>query len=154
MLIRCCKADYRTHEQHKDDAVNRREIGERITAAIAMDIERPTEALLAEYRGFQLLLPAGMVYNSPRLIIRGKHDYRIDLSLSAGALSVMASVDHVLNGFKQRAAEVAQIMKDRTDELNNAREELAREDDLDQQIEAMRAKLAQLDKDLGVTDND
>lgn len=154
MLIRCCKADYRTHEKHRDDPVNRRQIGELITAAIAMDMDRPEEEFLTEYRGFKLLLPAGMVYNNPRLIIRGAFDWRTDLDITATGLGAMAVVDHVLNSFKVRAAELLARQHDLMRELEDAEKELAREDNLEEEIERTRETLARLDKDLGVSDND
>ena len=154
MLIKCCKQDYRTHEQHRQDAVNRRAIGEQITAAIALDIDRPEDELVAEYRGFRLVLPARMVYNNPRLIVRGSFDWRTDLDVSASALGVMAVVDHVLNSFGVRAQELRNRLHELTSELEDARAELARTDNLEEEIEATREALAKLDKELGVTDND
>ena len=154
LLIKCCKADYRTHEQHRQDAANRRQIGELITAAIALDIDRPEEELIAEYRGFGLLLPSRMVYNNPRIIIRGAYDWRTDLDITASALGVMATIDHVLNSFMTRAAELKNRQNDLVAELENAQKELERKDNLDEEIDALRAKLAEIDKQLGVNKDD
>ena len=150
MLSKCCKADYRTYSQHQSDPVNRRQIGEIITAAIALDVDRPEEELLAEYKGFGLLLPQRMVYNNPRLIIRGSFDWRTDIDITASALSVMATVDHVLNSFTQRGIELKQRMADLVAELEDAQKELDRQDNLEEEIDKTRERLNDIDKQLGV----
>ena len=154
LLIKCCKADNRTYEAHKTDNVSRRQVGEIITAAIALDIDRPEEEVLAEYRGFRLVLPQRMVYNNPRLIVRGSFDWRTDIDFAATALGVMAAVDRVLNGFGARAAELKNRQQDLTNELNDAQKELAREDNLEEEIDKTRLRLAELDKKLGVNDDE
>ena len=154
LLIKCCKADHRTYEAHKGDVVNRRQVGEIITAAIALDVDRPEEEVLTEYRGFQLVLPPRMVYNNPRLIVRGSFDWRTDIDFAASSLGVMAAVDRVLNGFGARALELKGRQQDLTNELNDAQKELARVDNLEEEIEKTRERLAQLDKELGVNEDE
>ncbi|MBQ4443385.1 MAG: DEAD/DEAH box helicase family protein [Clostridia bacterium] len=154
LLIKCCKADNRTYEAHKADQVNRRQIGEIITAAIALDVDRPEEELLAEYRGFKLVIPQRMVYNNPRLIVRGSFDWRTDLDIAGSALSAMAAVDRILNGFGVRAAELKNRLNDLSAELEDAQKELSRVDNLEEEIEKTRETLAKLDKELGVNDDE
>ena len=129
-------------------------MGEIITAAIALDVDRPEEEVLTEYRGFQLVLPPRMVYNNPRLIVRGSFDWRTDIDFAASSLGVMAAVDRVLNGFGARALELKGRQQDLTNELNDAQKELARVDNLEEEIEKTRERLAQLDKELGVNEDE
>jgi hypothetical protein len=153
LLIKCCKADNRTFEAHRSDPVNRRQIGEQIVASLALDIDCPEEQVIGEYKGFLLVIPKYMVYNNPKLIIRGSFDWHIDVDIVSTAQGVMAAVDRVLNGFSARAMEIKNTQNDLLREIEDAQAELAREDNLEEEIEKARAHLDKLDQELGVNED-
>lgn len=152
-LKNCCRKDHATFGRHKDEPAPRRALGEAVLAAYAMDIERPMEEGIAIYRGFQIVIPPHPVYTHPVLVVRGSHDWRVDID-TFSPIGVATKVDNVIENFTDRAQKLAVRIRELETEMQAAQAELEQEDNLDDEINSLREQLSLLDRLLGVNKDD
>lgn len=146
--LACCRKDNALYNRHRGDLVSRRAIGETILARLNTEVECTEDEVLETYKGFALVLPKGVVLQTPVLVVRGSHDWRTDIDRSA--IAIINKVDAIIEHFAERGEKLSKRIKSDTWELEEAETELAAQDNLDEQIAQTRAQLENLDAALGV----
>lgn len=153
-LITRAKQDYRHIKNDTSEYTNeeRREIRESIDLVIKSNAYKMVETEILTYRGFKVVAPTGMIPLSPYvwLIRRGK--YIIELADSE--LGNLVRIDNFIDSFKKHISKLIKGLDTLTGRKEYIEQVLAAPDPYSDKIEELQARLARIDKRLGVDKND
>lgn len=127
----------------------RRAFRERLEIALRSNTLASEERELFEYRGFMLVLGAGMKADEPFIWLKREGKYHLELG--EASLGYLPRINNFLDSFKkhlERLEEGYEALINRRRDIEIA---LSERDEYSQRIEELKAELQQLDKKLGVT---
>ena len=143
------RADAKNFENNRE-ITDKQLIGQLISKTIAENALNAHEIFIAEIRGFKLYLPANFNKVRPYLVLEGEIRYTVDIVTFAGGAVI--KIENYLTGLKDMAKSISQRIDELEMQLKQACSELNRKDDYVARIAALESKLAELDKELGLTE--
>lgn len=143
------RADAKNFENNRENA-DKQLIGQLISKTIAENALNAHEIFIAEISGFKLYLPANFNKVRPYLVLEGEIRYTVDIVTFAGGAVI--KIENYLAGLKDMAKSISERIDELEMQLKQARSELNRKDDYVTRIAALESKLAELDKELGLTE--
>ncbi len=155
LLIGKCREDIKylsrqpeTSGDKKTIAEQRRILRTQIYEAVSGNILETKERVLFPYRGFDIILPAGMTKEKPYIFLKRHGKYYLELG--DAEVGMLIRIDNFLQNLPAHLDKLeAELSKLEQREVQ-IREELGKEESYTDKIEAYRKKLAALDKKLGV----
>lgn len=128
--------------------LERKDLRDRLEAAILDNALQTKETELFEYQGFKVVLPAGMSLSKPFVWLYGSGKYYLELG--ASPIGYLIRIDNFLNEFDKYIED----QKGKLDKLIMVQEsieaELSERDIYSDKIEELTNKLQKLDNELGV----
>jgi len=129
-----------------DDGHERRAIREQISRAVRENILEREEKKLMTYRGFDLILPAHMMGNSPYIIIAGEGRYRVEMGdTEVGNLRRVDNFISNLGGHLEKLEISLEKLKERKKDIEA---ELEKKESYSEQISSCKETIEKMDKKL------
>ena len=126
-----------TNKEKKEDAERRKIIRDKIAAALIDNTMEPSERVLMNYRGFDVVLPANMISNNPHVYLVREGRYHVEFGDSGtGNLIRIDNTIDTLSSYLEKQSSLEA--------------ELAKDNDYSDQIETYRNKVKEIDDKLGV----
>ncbi|MBR6825996.1 MAG: DEAD/DEAH box helicase family protein [Oscillospiraceae bacterium] len=149
-LAESCREDmeFFLTQEEKLKREQRRELRQRLYEAVRGNVLERTERLLAEYRGFRILLPNNMLQEKPFVWLQRKGRYLVELG--EVEISYLSRVDHVLEALPRHLEKLTGIAEDLERRLSNIQAELKKNENYGDRLQQCRQELRQIDKELGV----
>ena len=113
-------------------------------------VKRMDERALFDYRGFMIVLPAGMDADHPYLCLVREGRYKVDMSDKETGMLIR--IDNFLDKMDEYVARVQREKELLEQELAEIEIELSEADSYADMIEECAEKLDKLDEELGVKD--
>lgn len=136
----------------KTDQKNRKLLRESIHRAVMENILQPQEKALAQYRGFELCLPAHAIREKPYIWL--KREGRYYLELGDAETGILRRIDHYLEGLPQHLEKLRNNLVRLEHRERDLQKQLSKGGDFAGAIEQCRRKLRAIDKKLGVIQNE
>lgn len=136
----------------RDDAEQRRLLREYIGAAVRAHGWAADEKKLIEYRGFDLILPADMIPERPYVWLQRSGRHYVELGEADAG--ILKRLDKALEGLADDAERQKKILYEMTAREADIRYELAKDESFAEQIDEWRKKIAEIDKKLGVNEDE
>ena len=111
-------------------------------------VKRVDDRALFDYRGFMIVLPAGMDADHPYLYLVREGRYKVDMSDKETGMLIR--IDNFLDKMDEYVAKVQREKELLEQELKDIEDELAEADSYAEMIEECAEKLDKLDEELGV----
>lgn len=146
-----CMLDRDEYQQAKREYAfdEKRELRAKIFAAVqGYDANTAKETQIAEYQGFQVLLPAYMVKEKPFVWLKRNGKYYVELGDVES--TVLTRIDNRLNTLDELLAKFRENVRSLIVEKAEIEKELEKTTSYADEIETCRQKLAEIDKKLGV----
>ena len=129
-----------------DDGHERRAIREQISRAVRENILERGEKKLMTYRGFDLILPAHMMGDSPYIIIAGEGRYRVEMGdTEVGNLRRVDNFISNLGGHLEKLEISLEKLKERKKDIEA---ELEKKESYSEQISSCKETIEKMDKKL------
>ena len=129
-----------------DDGHERRAIREQISRAVRENILEREEKKLMTYRGFDLILPAHMMGDSPYIIIAGEGRYRVEMGdTEVGNLIRIDNFISNLGGHLEKLEISLEKLKERKKDIEA---ELEKKESYSEQISSCKETIEKMDKKL------
>lgn len=129
-----------------DDGHERRAIREQINRAVRENILEREEKKLMTYRGFDLILPAHMMGDSPYIIIAGEGRYRVEMGdTEVGNLIRIDNFISNLGGHLEKLEISLKKLKERKKDIEA---ELEKKESYSEQISSCKETIEKMDKKL------
>lgn len=129
-----------------DDGHERRAIREQISRAVRENILEREEKKLMTYRGFDLILPAHMMGDSPYIIIAGEGRYRVEMGdTEVGNLRRVDNFISNLGGHLEKLEISLKKLKERKKDIEA---ELEKKESYSEQISSCKETIEKMDKKL------
>lgn len=129
-----------------DDGHERRAIREQINRAVRENILEREEKKLMTYRGFDLILPAHMMGDSPYIIIAGEGRYRVEMGdTEVGNLRRVDNFISNLGGHLEKLEISLEKLKERKKDIEA---ELEKKESYSEQISSCKETIEKMDKKL------
>jgi N12 class adenine-specific DNA methylase len=129
-------------------AARRKALRERLFAAVSDNVLSGKERFLMDYEGFRVLLPANMQKEKPYVWLEGQGRYYVELGDTE--LGGLIRIDNFLEHFPAHIEKLREGLLSLREREAQIRRELAGQEDYGERIEALSAKLRELDEKLGV----
>lgn len=149
-IIRQCELDQQFYAQNRADLdkTQRKAIREMLFAALSQHILMPNEQALMTYQGFQILLPANMDEKKPFIWLQREGRYYVELGDKE--LGVLVRIDHALDTLSERCGKLRENLDTLLARQSAVLRELSKQNDYADCIDACKARLEQIDRELGV----
>jgi hypothetical protein len=121
---------------------------ERLNTSVKENSFMEKERFFDSYRGFDLILPAGMDGVKPYIWISHEGRYRVEMGDTQ--LGNLMRIDHFLEHLNETVEKLKTGLCKLTDREKEVQEELARNETYAEQIETLRSRVESLDEELGV----
>ena len=128
----------------------RKHIRETLSKALQNNNNRSEDRNILNYRGFFIILPAGMDPDHPYLYIVHEGRYRVELSEKDGG--ALIRIDNYLDKLGQRVELIERQLELLHKEQQEIEIELMSDDNYSDQIDAVTSILNSIDEELGVND--
>ena len=128
-----------------------RQLGKVIMDGLKENDYETTERVVAEYQGFKIILPAGMMSSDPFVYVERNGRYKLNYRMTD--IGIMLRLNHLLDGLSERLDELELAKARLEDKLLGLEAEMSREENYGDQIMLLKEKLARLDRKLGVKAN-
>ncbi len=139
-------------DAENDEKRRRREertaLAARLYLALREHALSPDEEFFEEYRGFRILLPANMDEHRPFVRLAREGKYFVDLGTAEGG--ILHKIDAFLDGLDEHLAKLRTSLRSLKARRDGIKEELTKDNDYAARIDELTAKLAKIDKKLGV----
>lgn len=131
-------------------AEHRRFLREYLAENLYSYVMRPKDMSLFDYRGFMIVLPAGMDVNQPYLSLVREGRYRVDMSDKESGILIRIDnfLDRLPDEYVARVRREKEVLEQ---ELSEIEIELTKTNDYADRIDECASRLEQLDEVLGVT---
>lgn len=145
-----CKADilYYRENSREYDKIERKEIRKIISNALCEHVLMPHEKTIANYQGFDVILPKNMIAEKPYLWLQKNGRYYVEMGDTEKG--VLIRVDNVLEGLEAHLSKLGESLTELYSKQESINKELSKKEDYATKIEETKAKLARIDKQLGV----
>lgn len=151
-LVGKCLADIRHYRAQKMsfDKEERKENRERLAEAIREHIASKCEdeKVAMCYQGFEIVLPANMDSEKPYLWIRNEGKYYVELGESG--MGAIIRVDNYLEKLSEHHQKMLSTLEALRARKSALAEEIEKNENYTERIEALKRKLEEIDKKLGV----
>ena len=128
----------------------RKEIREYLGYCLYDYVMKPKDEALMDYRGFTIVLPAGMDEKHPYLCLVREGRYRVDMSDKETGLLIR--IDNYLDRFDEQVEKVRRQKEILEQELHETEAELSKAESYADMIEEYTARLNEIDDELGVNE--
>jgi hypothetical protein len=145
-----CKADilYYRENSREYDKIERKEIRKIISNALCEHVLMPHEKTIVNYQGFDVILPKNMIVEKPYLWLQKNGRYYVEMGDTEKG--VLIRVDNVLEGLEAHLSKLGESLTELYSKQESIKKELSKKEDYATKIEETNAKLARIDKQLGV----
>lgn len=160
-LIEKCKADISSYEQWKannpepltakdkrEDGEARKKVRECLDNELRNHIISREEKVLMEYRGFQIILPSNMISEKPYVWVVGSGKYAVEMG--DNEIGNLVRIDNFIDGLTSHLEKLEKRLYDLEERTTSLELEISKEFPFDDKIEDFKAKLEEIDKQLGV----
>ena len=132
------------------DKEERKENRERLAEAIREHIASKCEddKVAMRYQGFEIVLPANMDSEKPYLWIRNEGKYYVELGESG--MGAIIRVDNYLEKLSEHHQKMLSTLEALRARKSALAEEIEKNENYTERIEALKRKLEEIDKKLGV----
>ena len=113
-------------------------------------VMKPADQALVDYRGFTIVLPAGMEEKHPYLCLVREGRYRVDMSDKE--IGILIRIDNYLDRLEEHADVIRRQKELLEQELRETEAELGKSENYADLIEEYTAKLDEIDRQLGVNE--
>lgn len=131
-----------------EEAKKRKALREFIFRAVNENIMRTKEKALTAYRGFEIILPANMTPQKPYVWLKKCGAYYVELGDTD--VGNLIRIDHTLDSLPNRLDDLKNALEKLKKTETDMKKELAKNESYTEQIETYKAKVAELDRELGV----
>lgn len=148
--IEGCKKDIDFYNANKVK-YNRDELkalGKNILEGLSNNDFEINEREVAEYQGFKIILPAGMLKSHPFVYVERDARYKLEYKITD--IGIMMRLNNLLDGLDEHLKELETIKAKLEDKLSGLQIELEKEDPYSERIYTLQQKLKRIDKELGV----
>lgn len=139
-----------TNKEKKEDAERRKIIRDKIAAALIDNTMEPSERVLMNYRGFDVVLPANMISNNPHVYLVREGRYHVEFGDSG--TGNLIRIDNTIDTLSSYLEKLKQGLEKFLIKQSSLEAELAKDNDYSDQIETYRNKVKELDEKLGVNE--
>jgi hypothetical protein len=108
----------------------------------------PHEKTIVNYQGFDVILPKNMIAEKPYLWLQKNGRYYVEMGDTEKG--VLIRVDNVLEGLEAHLSKLGESLTELYSKQESIKKELSKKEDYATKIEETKAKLARIDKQLGV----
>ena len=149
-IIKRAKDDYKALKRDSNDYTpeERRELREKIELAIKSNAYKTVETDIAQYRGFNLVAPAGMIPSAPYMWIMRQGRYVLELSDSG--LGNLIRIDNFFDNFKVHVKKLQGELDNLLARMEYIENTINKPDPYSDRIEELQKRLEELDEKLGV----
>ena len=137
-----------TNKEKKEDAERRKIIRDKIAAALIDNTMEPSERVLMNYRGFDVVLPANMISNNPHVYLVREGRYHVEFGDSG--TGNLIRIDNTIDTLSSYLEKLKQGLEKFLVKQSSLEAELAKDNDYSDQIETYRNKVKEIDDKLGV----
>ena len=145
-----CKTDilYYRESSREYDKIERKEIRKNISNALSEHVLMPHEKTVVNYQGFDVILPKNMIAEKPYLWLQKNGRYYVEMG--DAEKGVLVRIDNVLEGLEDHLSKLWESLTELYSKQESIKKELSKKEDYATKIEETKAKLARIDKQLGV----
>ena len=145
-----CKADilYYRENSREYDKIERKEIRKIISNALSEHVLMPREKTVVNYQGFDVILPKNMIAEKPYLWLQKNGRYYVEMGDTEKG--VLIRVDNVFEGLEDHLSKLGKSLTELYSKQESIKKALSKKEDYATKIEETKAKLARIDKQLGV----
>ena len=129
----------------------RRYVRDKLAKDLQDNDMKSSDRNILTYRGFGIVLPAGMEPDHPYLYLVREGRYRVELGEKDGG--VLVRIDNYLERLDKRVDLLTRQLEILRQEEKDIETELLKDEDYTEKIEAMAEKLARIDSELGVEES-
>jgi len=153
-VLRCCERDmeYFTRVGRELTPEERRTVREKLYDALQNNVLASEETVLGTYQGFRVVLPANMLADSPYVWL--EHSGRYYVALGETERGNLQRIDWFLLHLDEHYDKLNGSLAKLQERLEKLEQELSRKEDYSDKIEALKKRLAEIDKELGVDSDD
>ena len=141
-------SDFTRTEAASGTPEERKELREVIDIVIKANVMQTAETELFEYRGFKILLPAGMKEDSPYVWLERRGKYYVELGNSP--LGYFVRIDNFIDGLDKHYAKLTDEYEKLLARQDFIEDALKEADPYSDKIDELTERLAELDEKLGV----
>ena len=148
-LIELCEKDiaYYSENKREYDKDEQKEVREKISLALELGVGNPVEEEILVYQGFRVVIPPFMKKEKPGVRLIREGSYYVEMGTEAG---VIRRLDFFLDEL-ERQRDLYKLTLDKFNAHRAAlRESMKREVSYADDIEELRKRLEEIDKELGV----
>lgn len=129
-------------------AEERRCLREKLYQYLSENELRAEETKAISYRGFDVILPSGMIKNKPFVYIENNGRYRIELG--AAKNGILTRIDNYMDGFEKQLELYENNLKNLRKQMWDIAQELSAGDDYSDKIKSITQRIKEIDEELGV----
>jgi len=124
----------------------RRSMGEKLKKALMDNVMQPEESFFGTFRGLEILLPANMLAQEPRVILRGSG--RRIIPMGEDIFGNIRRIENMTESLAEREVQARRTLREMLMLQEDMRLELARTNPYEEKIAMLRERLAEADKQL------
>lgn len=149
-LIEKAKADKEFVESNSFlyQKAERKELRERLYKLLIKNELCNKETKAISYRGFDVILPSGMVKHKPFVYIENNGRYRIELGLAKNG--ILTRIDNYIDNFEQHLETFENNLKNLQKRRQDIAEELSKHKNYSDKIQILKDRIREIDRELGV----
>ena len=132
----------------KEEAERRKALREYITSAVMDYALEAREKTLMSYRGFDIILPAGMTRKNPYVWLSRQGKYYVELGDTE--IGNLVRIDNYLDMLDEHLEKLKIGLSKLTEKEIELKTELSKDENYSEQIEKYSSEVEKLDKELGV----
>lgn len=126
------------------DKEERRALGEELLEALAGNVMKENDSLFFPFMGLDIILPANMLEEEPRVILSGKKKHIIPMSNSV--FGNIKRLENAANGIAERAVKARGVLTDMLIRRSALKRELERPNVYADKVEMLKQALAETDE--------
>lgn len=151
--IENCSKDIEYYESNKIEYTweDLKQIGKTILEGLSDNDYETEERQVAEYQGFKIILPAGMLKSNPFVYVERNGRYKLEYRITD--IGIMLRLNNLLDGLFNYLDDLKLAKERLEDKLRGLQTELDRQENYGDRIIALKQKLEQIDRKLGVKQN-
>ena len=153
-IIEKCRLDlgFYTANRRDMDKEERQNIRSALFRMIGENLLMPTERVAMTYQGFSVVLPTNMTSEKPYVWLTKNGKYYIEMG--DAEVGVLIRLDIFLDGLSRHLEKLEVGLTELIAREKALKEEIAKKEDYTDRIAKIKTRLAKIDKELGVTENE
>ncbi len=134
--------------QEKQTPELRKDVREKLFAAITKNVFETSDTFFMNYRGFDIILPSHMSLDKPYIWLQRCGRYCIDMS--DNEKGNLVRIDNCIDGLSQRISRFYERLQEIRCRQESIESQLKKEENYKQQIKDCKMRLKKIDEELGV----